>query len=484
MSESGVAVVEGVGKWHEFHKRSRAPLFTEFILGAPSLQKPGFPFDHRVKHFGIFADHVTISLAEKEALRDKALEHLKGDPEFLIRLMEGAYAEHTGKIAAWKERDAKDLAALSASELADEFARYAEDMRSFGIYVTLPLFAEEYFEEYLKAEFGKRFGNDADRLFGVVADPVRDGTVLEEERARLALIAGGETDDAALSAHAARFGFMKNAGFYEDYYDLSHYRALVDAQEGDAAAELGKLREEREAHRAAFAELLEKLSDDPYLKAVAKTANEAVFFRSYRTEMFYGSASFNQNLFREVAKRLDLSDKKELVWLYSREIENALRAGVSADTTLIGKRKECYAFLSEYDGAYHAWDGEDGKRATAAYLGVEEAQEAVTEVKGSGAFAGVVSGVAVVLNDASELDKVKGGEILVTHATNVNFVPALKKVIGIVTEEGGILSHAAIISRELRIPCVIGTKMATKVFKDGDRLELDAGKGTVRKTAG
>ena len=57
----------------------------------------------------------------------------------------------------------------------------------------------------------------------------------------------------------------------------------------------------------------------------------------------------------------------------------------------------------------------------------------------------------------------------------------MKKAAAIVTDEGGITSHAAIVSRELGIPCVIGTKFATKVFKDGDLIEVDADKGIVRK---
>ena len=57
----------------------------------------------------------------------------------------------------------------------------------------------------------------------------------------------------------------------------------------------------------------------------------------------------------------------------------------------------------------------------------------------------------------------------------------MKKAAAIVTEQGGITSHAAIISRELRVPCVIGTKIATKVLKDGDKVEVDATKGIVKK---
>jgi len=65
--------------------------------------------------------------------------------------------------------------------------------------------------------------------------------------------------------------------------------------------------------------------------------------------------------------------------------------------------------------------------------------------------------------------------------TNPNMMPLIRKAKAIITDEGGITCHAAIISRELNIPCIIGTKIATKVLKDGDRVEVDADKGIVRK---
>ena len=69
---------------------------------------------------------------------------------------------------------------------------------------------------------------------------------------------------------------------------------------------------------------------------------------------------------------------------------------------------------------------------------------------------------------------------MVSIATNPDIVPAMKKAGAIVTEQGGITSHAAIVSRELRTPCVIGTKIATKVLKDGMVVEVDANKGIVK----
>ena len=73
------------------------------------------------------------------------------------------------------------------------------------------------------------------------------------------------------------------------------------------------------------------------------------------------------------------------------------------------------------------------------------------------------------------------GDILVTEMTTPDFVPAMKRASAIVTDKGGITCHAAIVSRELNIPCVIGTKIATKVFKDGDVVEVNATSGVVKK---
>lgn len=82
---------------------------------------------------------------------------------------------------------------------------------------------------------------------------------------------------------------------------------------------------------------------------------------------------------------------------------------------------------------------------------------------------------------AKDMPKMRPGDILVSIATDPDIVPAMKKASAIVTEQGGITSHAAIVSRELGIPCVIGTKIATRVLKDGDKVVVDATRGIVKK---
>lgn len=104
----------------------------------------------------------------------------------------------------------------------------------------------------------------------------------------------------------------------------------------------------------------------------------------------------------------------------------------------------------------------------------------VKELNGKIAYEGLARGRARVVIDFDELDKVKKGEVLITNMTTPNMVPAMRKAVAFVTNEGGITSHAAIIARELKKPCVIGTKIATQVIKTGDMVEVDAVCGVVK----
>lgn len=80
-----------------------------------------------------------------------------------------------------------------------------------------------------------------------------------------------------------------------------------------------------------------------------------------------------------------------------------------------------------------------------------------------------------------DFSKIKKGDILVSSDTTPDFVPIFHKVSAIITDEGGVICHAAIVAREMKIPCVVGTKSATQVFKDNDVVELDAENGIIKK---
>lgn len=102
------------------------------------------------------------------------------------------------------------------------------------------------------------------------------------------------------------------------------------------------------------------------------------------------------------------------------------------------------------------------------------------EIKGTVAYRGKVIGRVVKHLMWSGITEVPDGSILVTGMTNPQMVPYIKNVAAIVVDEGGLTCHAAIISREMKKPCIVGAKVATKILKDGDMVEVDADNGVVK----
>jgi len=119
-------------------------------------------------------------------------------------------------------------------------------------------------------------------------------------------------------------------------------------------------------------------------------------------------------------------------------------------------------------------------------LGVPMASSASSDgaalVTGLGASPGIVRGTVRVLRSPDEGHRLVTGEILVAPMTSPDWVPTIRRAGALVTDSGGITSHAAIVSRELRIPCVVGTRSGTRVLRDGELVTVDGGKGRV--TAG
>ena len=101
------------------------------------------------------------------------------------------------------------------------------------------------------------------------------------------------------------------------------------------------------------------------------------------------------------------------------------------------------------------------------------------KIKGNTAFGGKTKGHVKIIKTIKDFNDFKKGYVIVSPMTTTDFTQYMSKASAIITNEGGITCHAAIISRELSIPCIIGTKIATKVLRDGDFVKVDADKGVV-----
>ncbi len=109
----------------------------------------------------------------------------------------------------------------------------------------------------------------------------------------------------------------------------------------------------------------------------------------------------------------------------------------------------------------------------------EDKHKSSTDIKGSIAFKGKAKGKVRICLSLESIKSFKEGEVLVASMTRPEYLNAMQKAVAFVTDEGGITCHAAIVARELKKPCIIGTKIATKVLKDGDFVEVNANLGTV-----
>lgn len=161
--------------------------------------------------------------------------------------------------------------------------------------------------------------------------------------------------------------------------------------------------------------------------------------------------------------------------LLKEELLEYLRSQKLPAQTVLLERNEKAVLLSDASD-FKILSGIEAQQVEA----LMESEEQSKCVKGAIAFPGLVKGRVKVVLDPKNVVGFEQGDILVAGMTRPEYLPIMHKAAAFVTDAGGILSHAAITARELKKPCVIGTQNASKVFKDGDTVEVDANKGFVR----
>lgn len=171
-----------------------------------------------------------------------------------------------------------------------------------------------------------------------------------------------------------------------------------------------------------------------------------------------------------------------------KEIVSLMEIGVAVDQKIIDERKKSFVVYSENEQVIPI-TGEQKKIILERFK--QPYFSEITEIKGVVANKGKVIAKARVVLAEYEKEyesfvkklhsmEMNDGEILVTETTSPDFVPLMKKAGGIIANQGGLNSHAAIVSRELGVPCLVGTYYATDVLATGDLIELDADSGLVK----
>lgn len=224
--------------------------------------------------------------------------------------------------------------------------------------------------------------------------------------------------------------------------------------------------------------LKEIVEKKPLMGKFAKIFEEYSILHDLRKEGQVKSAHFLRELYNQLAEKLKV-EKKLFVYYFPLEAVKAVKEK-KVDLELLEKRKG--EWLCEYynDGRSREWFGKEALEMRSKEIGLDS-EEPQKEIQGTPVSQGRIVGKAkVCLSAQSAEEKISEGDILVTGMTMPDFVTSMGKAGAIVTDEGGLTCHAAIIARELGKPCVVGTRLATRLIKDNDLLEVNANHGVVK----
>jgi len=380
-----------------------------------------------------------------------------------------------------------NLEKSSDKELSDRikkyFIEYQNTIGAIGVPTIIDLAVEEKLKNALKQSGFSKIENALSSLavpykqvetsrekgaLFAIADKIRDkGFDLESEKV-VKLI----------RKHHENYGWIHSTLFLGNLYTEDEIKTELQKILTQPSEQKGRLEQDRKSHLAEAKESIKKIVS-PEEKALAEFFQKSVYYRTARLEWMNKACFIARPLLKECAKRLNITFD-EFIYLLPDEIISVLENGELPRKLIawIKERQKGYAYISNNKQEYILITGPDLDIWKSKFS--KESESTSEVIKGIIAYKGVVRGKVVIVKDRSELHLVENGDILVTRLTTPDFVVAMKKAAAIITDLGGITSHAAITSRELKIPCIVGTKNATRILKRGEMVEVDADQGIVK----
>lgn len=468
-----------------------------------------FSKDHAVSY---------MNIEEAERLGKKIFARIFGKEKY-YKLVEKKILGYGAALMKFCQRINKiRINNLTNPELYGIYHKYGQlitKMRDWGgVPVVLDGMKTPYLSNYLMEQFKKIGGEkkltakEISNYYSLLTSSDKKSEVMQEEINRLNLILQiekklpafknlfKEKDDQELillikdkysqtyrllKGHAEEFGWLTfyYVGPTMSVYDLIKMIRNDFSSKESIIDQIKKIETHFQKLPAEKVAVIKKLGLPAKLVYLLNVSSFFTYLKDHRKGIYQKSYVAVEPVIEEIAKRINLS-VKEAKYLVDYEIKDALLR--NKNFRQIASRRTEYCVSHVYKGEMEVLTGNEATRLINKYVfkSTDEPIE-TNQLKGSVAYAGRVTGVVKIVITKDDVDKVKEGDILVSPATNPDLIIAMKKAAAFVTDRGGIISHAAIISRELKKPCVVGTGIATKVLQDGDLVEVDAEQGVVRK---
>ncbi len=212
-------------------------------------------------------------------------------------------------------------------------------------------------------------------------------------------------------------------------------------------------------------------------KKIISIARKLSYLKDLKDDFRRQGVMHGQRLYSEIAGRIGIS-LEDASYMTDEEIIDFLEKEIRPKIIKIQERKKGFAIYFNNNKEIECKSGK-GAREAIEVLGIAMIDKITSEIKGTPASKGMAIGKVTIIRGVSDLKKVRKGDIIVAVTTHPDYVPAMQRAAAIVTDEGGITSHAAIIAREYGLPCIVGARNATKLLKEGDKVEVNANSGSV-----
>ncbi len=292
------------------------------------------------------------------------------------------------------------------------------------------------------------------------------------------------SDTIDFDAHAAEYGWIACSYHIGTPLTAADFRTLrnemdIERIERELAAEAERKQrlldpkhvlrtmEQEELRKQKLLGLLEEKLE-PHEFLLVRAMHEIIFYRNYQKETVNECQGASESYLRRIATDMGLGWQQFLAHSPYEIMEEQI-------DPLHKQKRSAFAIVLE-KGACQVYDD------PAPWMLPEQRAEQgnIHELRGAIACRGKATGRVRIISEKKDLALFQKGEVLVTSMTSIDYVHAMRHAAAIVTNEGGITCHAAIFSRELGIPCIIGTRHATQVFQTGDVVEVDALQGIVK----
>ena len=284
----------------------------------------------------------------------------------------------------------------------------------------------------------------------------------------------------ALRCHAQKYFWLGNSYYETIVLDEKQFEEkLKELNCKDVKGEIEKIKQIPKRAKEEKKKILREFNIGNDIKKIAQRLSYCIWWQDARKKQIFIANHYLTLFLKEISRRRNIS-LPELQLYWGKELENLLQGNFLPQKE-IERRKQ--KFLGHYNTSLKIISKAKVFAELVNPFIYQKVDENVKEIKGTVASLGLgkVKGKVKILLNPKESDKLKTGEILIAPFTSPEYIVAMRKAAAIVTDEGGMTSHAAIVSRELGIPCIVGTRIATKVLKDGDKVEINAEKGIIRK---